>query len=91
MLERFVHAANAHISMLVTLSGIAILVRFSQYVNAYSPMLVTLLGIIIFLRLIHFANAKFPICLVFPMINLVPPCKFAVLVITQYGEVVSVA
>lgn len=36
--------------MLVTLSGIVILVRFVQSENARSPMLATLSGIVIFVR-----------------------------------------
>ena len=36
--------------MLVTLSGITILVKAEQYWNACTPMLVTLLGIVILVK-----------------------------------------
>ena len=39
--------------MLVTLSGIAILVRLVQFSNVQSPMLVTLSGIVILVRLVQ--------------------------------------
>ena len=46
--------------MLVTLSGIATLVRLMQYANAKFPMLVTLSGIVTLVRLMHSKNAESP-------------------------------
>ena len=43
--------------MLVTLSGIVMLVRFSQNKNALSPMLVTLSGIVMLVRFSQDENA----------------------------------
>ena len=47
--------------MLVTLSGIAMLVRLIQPENAPQPMVVTLSGIFTFVRLRQFSNASPPI------------------------------
>ncbi len=47
--------------MLVTPSGIVILVRFEQLENADFPILVTQSGIVIFVRFEHHENAPFPI------------------------------
>ena len=46
--------------MLVTLSGIVMLVSFLQPENAYSPMLVTLLGMMTLVRLEQPENAERP-------------------------------
>ena len=43
--------------MLVTLSGIVMLVRLLQYSNALSPMLVTPSGIVMLVRLLQPRNA----------------------------------
>ena len=43
--------------MLVTLSGIVMLVRLLQPLNALSPMLVTLSGIVMLARLLQPENA----------------------------------
>ena len=39
--------------MLVTLSGIVMLVKLSQLLNAYHPMLVTLSGIVMLVKLLQ--------------------------------------
>ena len=44
--------------MLVTLSGIVILLRLVQFWKARVPMLVTLSGIVILVRLVHSAKAS---------------------------------
>ena len=44
--------------MLVTLSGIAMLVRLLQLENADLPMLVTLSGIVMLVRLLQLENAQ---------------------------------
>ena len=48
---------NAHLPILVTLSGMVILVKLPQPKNASSPILVTLSGIVILVKLPHQANA----------------------------------
>ena len=47
--------------MLVTLSGIVILVKLLQPSNAQSPILVTLLGIVTLVKLVQPSNAQLPI------------------------------
>ena len=39
--------------MLVTLSGIVMLVKYQQLENAYAPMLVTLFGIVMLVKLMQ--------------------------------------
>ena len=46
--------------MLVTPSGIVMLVRLPQPENAFIPMLVTLSGIVMLERLLQPQNANFP-------------------------------
>ena len=60
--------------MLITLSGIAMLVKPLQLENAESPMLVTLSGIVMLVKLLQAQNAE-------PLINLVP------LAISQLPEI----
>jgi hypothetical protein len=50
--------------MVLTLSGIVMLVRLVQWENALSPMLVTLSGIVTALNLDDLLNADSPICTV---------------------------
>ena len=59
-LVRELHPSNALFSILVTESGIVILLRI-QLLNAFSPMLVTLLGIITLVRFLQWLNALIPI------------------------------
>ena len=47
--------------MLVTLSGIVMLVKFVQLKNAYCSILVTLSGIVMLVKLVHPKNAPEPI------------------------------
>ena len=52
--------------MLVTLSGIVMLVSLLQPENANSPMLVTLSGIVMLVRLLQPENAKSPMLVTLP-------------------------
>ena len=51
--------------MLVTLSGMVMLVRLEQSRNAPPPMLVTLLGIVMLFRPVHSQNALSPTVFIF--------------------------
>ena len=60
MLSRPVQSPNAPSPMLVTLSGIVMLLRLLQSKNAQAPILVMLSGIIILLSLLQPLNAPSP-------------------------------
>ena len=61
---RLEQPSNAEEPILVTLSGIVMLVRLEQYRNAEEPMLVTLSGIVMLVRLEQFSNAEEPILVI---------------------------
>ena len=52
---------NAFSPMLVTLSGIVMLVKLLQLANAYAPMLVTLSGIVMLVKLLQPLKVELPI------------------------------
>ena len=54
---KFVHSLNASLLILVTLSGIVILVKLLQSRNADALILVTLLGSVILVKLLQPKNA----------------------------------
>ena len=55
--------------MLLTLSGIVMLLRSVQPENAQEPMLETLLGIVILMRLVQLEKAELQMTFAFPEIE----------------------
>ncbi len=56
--------------MLVTLSGIVMLVKPVQSENAYHPMLVTLFGIVMLVKPLQFWNAQSPMLVTLPSLGI---------------------
>ena len=57
MVFKFLQLSNADSPMLVTLSGIVMMVKLLQSLNVLFPMLVTLFGIVMLVKLLQFLNA----------------------------------
>ena len=68
---RLVQPEKALEPMLVTLSGMIMVVRLVQPENAYLPMLVTLSGIIILPRLVQPSNAPLPMLVTLPSVGMI--------------------